>query len=52
MAASAIGPNEVIAREIRVADMLIGRIASPRPDDLSDPSFKLKDLLGRWPERR
>ena len=47
LAASAVGPNAAIAREIRIAEMLIARRASPRPADLCNPSFKLKDLLGR-----
>lgn len=47
VAASAVGPNAAIAREIRMAEMLIARRAHPEPCDLGNPSFKLKDLLGR-----
>ena len=47
IAASAVGPNAAIARDIRIAEMLIARRASPEPADLCESSFKLRDLLGR-----
>jgi len=45
MAASAIGPNSAIAREIRLAEMLIARHARPAARELSDPAVRLKELL-------
>ena len=44
-AASGFGPNGMIAREIRLAEMLIAAGASPAPESLADPSVKLKGLL-------
>ena len=43
--ASAFGPIGKVAREIRLAEMLIARHAHPAPAALSDPSVKLKALL-------
>jgi 3-phenylpropionate/trans-cinnamate dioxygenase ferredoxin reductase subunit len=43
--ASAVGPNGAIAREVRLAEMLIGRRASPDPASLADPAVKLKSLM-------
>ena len=43
--ASAFGPIGKVAREIRLAEMLIARRAQPSPDALADPSVKLKALL-------
>ena len=45
VAASGIGPNRLIAKEVRLAEMLIGRAASPDPQALANPSIKLKSLL-------
>ncbi|MDB6105333.1 MAG: Aa [Gammaproteobacteria bacterium] len=45
LGASAFGPNEVIAREMRIAELLIERCASPGGDRLADPAVKLKSLL-------
>lgn len=45
VAASGLGPIGKIAREIRVAEMLIERRAQPDPDQLADPEVKLKALL-------
>ncbi len=45
VAASGIGPNRLIAKEVRLAEMLIGRAASPDPQALANPSVKLKSLL-------
>jgi 3-phenylpropionate/trans-cinnamate dioxygenase ferredoxin reductase subunit len=45
VAASGIGPNGVIARDIRLAEMLIAKRATPDPLALSSPNVKLKSLL-------
>jgi 3-phenylpropionate/trans-cinnamate dioxygenase ferredoxin reductase component len=45
MAASGIGADAVIAKEIRLAEMLIARQARTPPDDLSNPEVRLKSLL-------
>ena len=45
VAASAIGPLGKIAREIRLAEMLIARRATPDPAGLASPGVKLKSLL-------
>lgn len=44
-AASGIGPNNAVAKDIRLAEMLIARRAKPRPDQLAAPEVKLKTLL-------
>lgn len=43
--ASAFGPNGTIARDIRLAEMLIQARAHPDPAALADPGIKLKALL-------
>ncbi len=43
--ASGIGPNGAIARDIRLAEMLIARRAKPDPSALASPAVKLKGLL-------
>ena len=43
--ASGIGPGRVIARDIRLAEMLIGKRAAPDPAQLADPAVQLKSLL-------
>jgi len=45
LGASAFGPNELLARDMRIAELLIERSASPAPDRLADPGVKLKGLL-------
>lgn len=45
LAASAFGPLGKVAREIRLAEMLIARQARPAPADLASPAVKLKSLL-------
>jgi 3-phenylpropionate/trans-cinnamate dioxygenase ferredoxin reductase subunit len=45
MAASGIGRGNVVARDIRLAEMLIGKRAAPDQTALADPQFKLKSLL-------
>ncbi|HVY52390.1 MAG TPA: FAD-dependent oxidoreductase [Devosia sp.] len=44
-AASGIGPGNAVARDIRVAEMLIARRARPDPAALADPAARLKGLL-------
>ncbi len=45
VAASGIGPGNAVARDIRLAEMLIGRRAAPDPTALAQPHVKLKSLL-------
>ena len=45
VAASGIGPGNSVARDIRLAEMLIGRAARPDPELLAQPGIKLKSLL-------
>jgi 3-phenylpropionate/trans-cinnamate dioxygenase ferredoxin reductase subunit len=45
LAASGIGPGNAVARDIRLAEMLIGKSARPDPAALAQPGFKLKSLL-------
>ncbi|MCJ9749188.1 FAD-dependent oxidoreductase [Neorhizobium sp. BETTINA12A] len=45
LAASGLGPGGAVARDIRLAEMLIARCAHPDPAALADPSVKLKSLL-------
>ena len=45
LAASGIGPGNAVARDIRLAEMLIARQARPDPADLASPGVKLKALL-------
>ena len=45
VAASGIGIGGAVAKDIRLAEMLIARRASPTARDLADPSMKLKSLL-------
>lgn len=45
LGASAFGRNEVLARDIRIAELLIERGVSPGADRLADPAVKLKSLL-------
>jgi len=42
---SGIGPNSLIARDIRIAEMMIARRACPDPGRLASPATKLKTLL-------
>lgn len=43
--ASGIGPGNAVARDIRLAEMLIGKRAAPAPSALADPNVPLKSLL-------
>lgn len=45
VAASGIGPGNAVARDIRLAEMLIARRATPPRDKLAAPDTKLKSLL-------
>ncbi len=45
VAASGIGPGNAVARDIRLAEMLIARRASPAPEALGSQTVKLKSLL-------
>ncbi|PWK71605.1 3-phenylpropionate/trans-cinnamate dioxygenase ferredoxin reductase subunit [Aminobacter sp. AP02] len=45
VAASGIGPGNAVARDIRLAEMLIGKSARPDAVALASPSTKLKSLL-------
>jgi 3-phenylpropionate/trans-cinnamate dioxygenase ferredoxin reductase subunit len=43
--ASGIGPGNSIARDVKLAEMLIGKQAAPAPEALADPAVQLKVLL-------
>jgi len=45
IAASGIGPGNVVARDIRLAEMLIAARVHPDPAELAAPETKLKKLL-------
>jgi 3-phenylpropionate/trans-cinnamate dioxygenase ferredoxin reductase subunit len=45
VAASGIGPGNSIARDVKLAEMLIARQASPSAGALADPAVQLKALL-------
>jgi 3-phenylpropionate/trans-cinnamate dioxygenase ferredoxin reductase component len=45
LAASAVGPGNTVAKDIRLAEMLIARRAAPDPAALADPAVGLKTLL-------
>ncbi|QND53905.1 FAD-dependent oxidoreductase [Phyllobacterium sp. 628] len=45
VAASGIGPGNAVARDIRLAEMLIARSACPAATQLAAPDVKLKSLL-------
>ncbi|WP_131119195.1 NAD(P)/FAD-dependent oxidoreductase [Lichenihabitans psoromatis] len=45
LAASGLGPGNTVARDIRLAEMLIARRAHPPRDALADPGVKLKSLV-------
>ena len=45
VAASAVGQLNLIAKDIRVAEMLIARRARPDPRLLAEPTYRLKTLL-------
>jgi len=45
VAAAAAGPGNSVARDIRLAEMLIARSAAPDPGALADPAVALKSVL-------
>ncbi|MGC8468443.1 MAG: NAD(P)/FAD-dependent oxidoreductase [Acetobacteraceae bacterium] len=45
VAAAAVGPGDAVARDIRLAEMMIAARAVPDPDRLADPATGLKKLL-------
>ncbi|WP_219419788.1 NAD(P)/FAD-dependent oxidoreductase [Pseudonocardia nigra] len=45
LAASAVGEGNAVARDVRVAELLVGRRATPAPAALADPAVPLKSLL-------
>jgi 3-phenylpropionate/trans-cinnamate dioxygenase ferredoxin reductase subunit len=45
LAASGIGAGNAVAKDIRLAEMLIARRAHPDPAALADPVVNLKRLL-------
>lgn len=45
LAASGIATGNAVAKDIRIAEMLIARGARPDPVALADPSYKMKSLL-------
>jgi 3-phenylpropionate/trans-cinnamate dioxygenase ferredoxin reductase component len=45
VAASGIGVGNAVARDIRLAEMLIGKLAKPSMESLADPAVSLKALL-------
>jgi 3-phenylpropionate/trans-cinnamate dioxygenase ferredoxin reductase subunit len=45
LSAAAIGPGNAVARDIRLAEMLIAARATPGPAALGDPAVQLKALL-------
>jgi 3-phenylpropionate/trans-cinnamate dioxygenase ferredoxin reductase subunit len=45
VAAAAAGPGNAVARDMRLAEMLIARSAAPDPAALADPAVALKALL-------
>jgi 3-phenylpropionate/trans-cinnamate dioxygenase ferredoxin reductase subunit len=45
VAASGIGPGNAVARDIRLAEMLIAAASRPDPEALASPETKLKKLL-------
>ena len=45
VAAAAAGPGNSVARDIKLAEMLIARRAAPAPAALADPGVTLKSVL-------
>ena len=45
VAAAAVGPGNAVAKDIKLAELLIARRASPDPALLADPAVPLKSLL-------
>ncbi|MGW3289851.1 NAD(P)/FAD-dependent oxidoreductase [Streptomyces sp. NPDC001002] len=49
LSASAVGTGNAVAQDIRLAELLIARRATPSPETLADPTAALKALLKQWP---
>ncbi len=49
VAVSAIGPGNAVARDVKLAEMMIARRLAPDPAALADPNAKLKALLATSP---
>jgi 3-phenylpropionate/trans-cinnamate dioxygenase ferredoxin reductase component len=47
VSASGVGSGNSVAKDIRVAELLIGQRATPRVTDLADPTINLKTMLWR-----
>jgi 3-phenylpropionate/trans-cinnamate dioxygenase ferredoxin reductase subunit len=45
VSAAAIGPGNTVAKDIRLAEMLIAAQAAPAPVALTNPAMPLKALL-------
>jgi len=45
VSAAAVGPGNAVAKDIRLAEMMIAKRISPDPDLLADPSVNVKALL-------
>jgi 3-phenylpropionate/trans-cinnamate dioxygenase ferredoxin reductase subunit len=45
VAAAAVGPGNAVAKDVRLAEMLIAARATPNPAALNDPSITLKSIL-------
>jgi 3-phenylpropionate/trans-cinnamate dioxygenase ferredoxin reductase subunit len=45
VAAAGVGPGNAVARDVRVAELLIARRAAPSPVALADPTVPLKQVL-------
>ena len=45
MSASGLGPGRTVAKDVRLADMIIERGGRPTADDLANPAVNLKKLL-------
>lgn len=45
LAASGVGPIGKVAKDVRLAEMMIAKRATPDPAKLADPNVKLKSLL-------
>ena len=49
LSASAVGTGNAVAQDIRLAELLIARRATPSPETLADPTAALKALLKQCP---
>jgi 3-phenylpropionate/trans-cinnamate dioxygenase ferredoxin reductase subunit len=51
VAAAAVGPGNAVAKDVRLAEMLIAAQLALPADELADPGVALKSLLRRSPAR-